>query len=129
MFHVNQKRGGLLADAELGEDRAEQLLDIDPARDPAEMMRSAPPLLGLELGSESAIAVALERRKRRLKFDPVARACQDRSPRPRACAKRRFLCQHVNELLDALARLGRNAQIVASPLAWPEVDLVQDGYG
>src|SRR5262245_23925695 len=109
MFHVNQKRGGLLADAELGEDRAEHFLDIDPARQPAEMMCRDPQLLAPQFGNESAIAVALERGERGFKLDPVAGASQHRSPRPLPRTERGFLREHINELLDALARLGRNA--------------------
>src|SRR5262245_6329098 len=127
MFHVNQKREGLLADAELGEDRAEHLLDIDPAHEPAEMVRGDPQLLGLELGRKSAIAVTLERGERGFKFHPVPRACQDRSPRPLPGPERGFLRERVNEQLDALACLCRNAQSVAvGTLARREIDLVQD---
>ena len=37
-FHVNQWAAGLFADAELGEDRAQHLLDADMARQAAQMM-------------------------------------------------------------------------------------------
>src|SRR4029450_672234 len=127
MFHVNQKRRGLLADAELGEDRAKHLLDIDAAGEPAEMVRGDPQFLRLELGSGRAIAVTRERGLRRFELNPVAGACQDRSPSPLPRTDRRLLGQHVNELLDALAGLGRNPQrVVARSLAGREIDLVQD---
>ena len=54
LFHVNQvERPALFADAELGEDGAEHLLDIDPAGEPAEMAGGDAKLLGLELGARA----------------------------------------------------------------------------
>ena len=64
-------RDRLLADAELGEDGAQHLLDIDPAGQAAEMAGSDAKLLGLELGAERGIAEALQAEKEERRVESV----------------------------------------------------------
>ena len=60
MFHVNQFKARLLADAELGEDGAQNLLDVDRAGEAAQVAGGDAELLGLELRREIMVNETLQ---------------------------------------------------------------------
>ena len=84
MFHVNQFERSVhgevpsLADAELGEDGAEHLLDVDAPGEPAEMAGGDAKLLGLDFRPSPLPAEALKGLRGGLELGAVAGAGDDR---------------------------------------------------
>ena len=95
-----------LADAELGEDGAEHLLDVDAPGEPAEMAGGDAELLGLDFRPSPLPAEALKSLRRSLELGAVAGAgddCRLADGKPLLGVLR----QKIDELRHPLAGLGR----------------------
>ncbi len=75
LSHIPRLLFDLFADAEIGEDHVEQVLDIDPAGDAAEAAPGEAQILGAQLRQRRGER-ALERRRRTLQRLAMARAGQ-----------------------------------------------------